>query len=876
MGYSRKYTSPGLARRLLQHMTAYHHHHSIVEDFEETFQESKKSKSVFKAKCWYWSHVLKSWLKYLRLIWVGRIIMLKNYFKIAFRNIKRHRLYSFINICGLALGLTVCIIIGLWVQRECSYDLFHQNARRIYRVEREIFRDNLYSRWPIGSGQYKKFLLEDFAEIENAARFWRREFAIKDTRNVVRSQEMFAVDHSVFRIFDFGLEQGDEKTALKEPHTLVMTRKNALKYFGTDDVIGRSLSLEFEGEQVNFKVTGILKEVPENSHILFDTLISISSYSEDTFSDLRSNYLYTYVLAREGVSRRVLEEKMKMFVGQRLKPVYGDLLVSGLSIHEVLKVRMYPIIDIHLHPAENWELEPGGSINLVYIFSTIAVFILFLACINFINLSTARANKRAKEVCLRKTVGAGKSQLRAQFIQESALSSLLSLICSLVFCALLIPVFNQSFDVHLSLKLLSQPKNLFAILGITLTAGILSGLYPAVYLTRFDPVTVLKGSISRKKGSTGFRKNLVVFQFVISTIILFGMFTVYRQMRYIQTRSLGFDRENVVVIPAGSRQASSGFEPFRNELLQNTNIVSLSNSTDLPGDPLYGNGGFRRTGSKETVSLIIFSADHDYVETLKMDILAGRNFSREHGTDRERTILLNEAAVKRIGWTLQEAVGNRLIRGENNPPLEVIGVVKNFHFKSLRTEVEPMVIQLLTNVRGFISIKIKPDDIKNTIALIRQKWEKFFPGERFDFSFLDSRIQKLYDKEKKMQKLFLVFSALSLFVACLGLFGLASYTAEVKTKEIGIRKTLGASAGNVTFFLSKEFIKWILIANVFGCPIAFTLMNKWLQNFAYRIDIGWTVFIFTVSVTLLTALFSFAFQAMKAAWANPVDSLRYE
>jgi putative ABC transport system permease protein len=871
-----KYNSPRVAKLLLKLMSVYHENHSIVEDFEETFSEIRHSHGRLNANFWYWGNTIKSILEYLKLVVMWRFIMLKNYLKIAYRNFLRHKLFSFINIFGLAIGLSICMIISLWVQGELSYDRFHENAHRIYRVERELFRDNLYSRWPIGSGQYKQALMDDFVEIENAVRFWRREYAVKDHKNTIHRQGMFATDNSIFDIFDFGLEEGDEQTALVEPKTVVMTRENAVKFFGTDDVIGRSLSFEWGEESVDFKVTGILQKIPENSHIQFDALISMASYPDAEFANLRSNYLYIYVLISKNITRQALEEKLKTFVSRRLEPVYGDLLAHGLEIHEVLKMHLFPITDIHLHPAENWELEPGGSINSIYIFSTIAVFILLLACINFINLSTARASKRAKEVGLRKTVGAGKNQLRVQFIQESALSALISLVFALVLCSLFIPVFNQIFLVKLSLNLLFQPKNLIFLLGVTFAAGILSGLYPAFFLTRFDPVTVLKGSLQSGKSKSGFRKNMVIFQFVISTILIFGMFTVFQQMKYIQTRSLGFDRENVVVIPARSRQISQSFDSFRSEVLQNTQVVSVSASADLPGDPLYGNGALLRQDSDEPINLIYFTVGYDYVDTLKLEILAGRVFSRDFGMDAERTIILNEAAVKRIGWNPEEAVGKLLERGNEDPPFQVLGVVKDFNFKSLRTEVEPIVIRLSSNEVSSIAVRILPGNMEKTLGFIRQKWESIFPGEQFEYSFLDNRIQELYAKEKRMQNIFIVCSLLSILVACLGLFGLAAYTAEVKTKEIGVRRVLGASSYRVVIMFSKEFVRWVLAANVLAWPVAYYLMHNWLQNFAYRISLEWFVFLASGFLTLFIAAFAFIFQALKAAFANPVDSLRYE
>jgi len=802
--------------------------------------------------------------------------MFKNHLKIAYRNFIRHKLYSFINVFGLATGLSICMIISLWVLRELSYDRFHENAHRIYRVERELFRDNLYSRWPITSGTYKQALIDDYPEIVNAVRVWRREFAIKDHKNFVHRQEMFAVDNSVFEMFDFHLEEGDKKTALKEPMTVVLTRENAVKYFGKGDAVGKSLSFEWQEELIDFEVTGILEEVPENSHIHFDMLIAIASYKEEPFDNWRGNYLYTYVLVAENTQKQDLEEKLKAFVTQRLEPHYGDLLLQDRSIHEVLKMHLFPIRDIHLHPSANWEVEPGGNILSVYIFSCIAVLILIIACMNFVNLSTARASKRAKEVSLRKTVGAEKHQLRVQFIQESVLMAFVSLVLALVMSSLFIQAYNGIFSENLSLSLLLQLKNLIILVGATFAVGVLAGLYPAFYLTRFEPVEVMKGGPLSGSGKSVFRRNMVIIQFSISIILIVGVFTVYKQMRYIQTRSLGFDKENVVIIPVRSQQIAQNYGSFRNELMQNPQIISTSASSEVPADSHYSNSYVNRLESEEPISLIFFTSDYDYVETYRMEMLAGRAFSRDFSTDTEGTIILNASAAHRIGWTPEEAVGKKLEGAYSESAAQVVGVVENFHFKSLRREVEPMALLLYPDYIRDISIRIKPGDVGRTLNFIQQKWESLFPGEQFEYSFLDSRINQLYESEKKMQDLFVIFSALSIMVACLGLLGLVSFTAELRTKEIGIRKVLGASTGSVIVLLSKEFIKWILLANIVAWPLAWFMANKWLQNFAYRTNIGWIVFVLAGFMTMLIAIFTFIFQTVRTACAKPVNSLRYE
>ena len=873
---NKRYSSPAIAQKILKWLSTYHEKHSIIEDFEETFAEIRESKGSFKAKCWYWGNALKSVMGYPKLILSWRFTMLKNHLKIAYRNFVRHKLYSFINVFGLAIGLSICMVISLWVLRELSYDRFHEKADRIYRIERKLFRENLYSRWPITGGRYKQALIDDYPEIENATRFWKREFAVKDQNNFIHRQEMFAVDNSVFDMFDFHLEEGDEKSALTDPMTVVLTRDLAIKYFGMGDVVGKSLTFEWNGEPADMKVTGILEEVLENSHIHFDMLLSIASYKEDPYADWRSNYLYTYVLVTENTPKQALEEKLKTFVTRRLEPEYGDLLLKGRSIHDVLQMKLFSIIDIHLHPSANWEVEAGGSISSVYIFLSIAVLILIIACMNFVNLSTARANKRAKEVSLRKTVGADRSQLRFQFIQESVLLSFLSLVLAMVLSSMFIKGFNQIFAENLSLSVFLQMKYIFILAGATFIVGMLAGLYPAFYLTRFEPVEVMKGNPLSSSGKSVFRRNMVIIQFSITIILIIGMFTVYKQMRYIRTRSLGFDRKNVVILPVSNQTIAQNYAALRNELMRNPQIISVAASSEVPADFHYSNSYYTRLDLDISVSLYQFFCDYDYVGTYRMEVIAGRAFSKDFGTDTTGTIILNESAVRGFGWTPEEAVGKRLSGPTSGDAEQIVGVVRNFHYKSLHREVEPIALLLDPDYIRDISVRIMHDDLGNTLSFIQQTWQTAFPAEQFEYSFLDSRVNQLYESEKRIQDLFLIFSALSILVACLGLLGLVSYTAELKTKEIGIRKALGASTGHVVVLLSKEFIKWILLANIAAWPLAWFMMNRWLQNFAYRTNIGWIVFPLAGSAAMALAVFTFIFQTIRTASAKPVDSLRYE
>ncbi len=802
--------------------------------------------------------------------------MFKNYLKIAYRYFIGHKLFSFINVSGLAIGIATCAIISLWVQRELSYDRFHKNAHRIYRVERELFRDNSYSRWPITGGAYKQALIDDFPEIENATRFWGREFSIKDFNNFIHRQEMFAVDNSIFEIFDFNLEKGNEQTALSRPKSVVLTRENALKYFGIVDVVGKSLTFEWEDEPVDFKVTGILEDLPQNSHVQFDMLISISSYPNDRFDNWRSNYLFTYILAKENANCNELEEKLKSFVSQRLEPHYGDLISQGLGIHKVLKMHLFSLTDIHLYPSPNWEIGNGGSMTSVYIFSSIAVLILIIACINFMNLSTAHANKRAKEVSLRKTVGAHTNQLKVQFIQESMLLAVFALFCAIVLISIFIPGYNNIFDDNLSLNSLLHVNTLGILLGTTLIVGFLSGLYPAFFLTKFEPAGILKTGPMLGSGRRIFRRNMVVIQFIISIALIIGTLTVYKQMKYIQSQTLGFEKENVVLIPVRSQKVVQSYEYFRNELLLDSQIQSLSVSSDLPGETFYSNTNFRhKEKPNDPVSLIVLMTDYDFVDTYHMEMNAGRIYSKDFRSDTAGTLMLNEAAVKRFGWTPQEAIGKKLsFFGDSNG--KIVGVVKDFNFRSLHTKIEPMALILEPDYISAISVRIGPGNIKRTVDFIQQKWENIFHGELFEFSFLDNRMNQLYQNEKKMQSIFIIFSCFSIFVACLGLFGLSVFIAADRTKEIGIRKVLGASMNKIILLLSKEFLVWIFIANIVAWPLAWFVMDKWLQNFAYRINFNIWIFILSASLALIIALITVSYQTIKAALANPVKSLRYE
>jgi len=805
--------------------------------------------------------------------------MFTNYVKITLRNLFRNKLYTFINIFGLAIGLAACMMIYLWVQDELSYDRFHQKAERIYRVERKVDFREVHSQWPITSGPYGPALARDYVEVENFARLDRNELSMKDHTNTLHRQNLIFTDNSVFEVFDFRLEEGDPRTALDQPRSLVLTRAQAIKYFGTDDVISRSLTVDWGEQLTDFQVTGLLEEVPHNSHVHFEMLGSLSTYSDERLTPWFNNFIHTYVLLKEGASAEDLEKKLSAFLTKYMAADFAAFLGPEANINDVFQLKMNPLLNIHLHPAEQFEIEPQGSMTSVYIFSMIAILILIIACINFMNLSTARANKRAKEVGIRKTIGAYKHQLWRQFLSESVLLAFIALILAVLLIKVFIPVFNVISNKNLSTGLLFQFENLLTFSGLTLVTGLLAGLYPAFYLTAFEPAKVLKGSVLSGRGKSAFRRSMAVFQFVISITLIIGTLIIYNQMEFIQKKSLGFDKENVVLITTQSNSVRQNIDFFRNTLKDDARILSVGASSNVPGSSMFSDTIFKREDSGELYNLIYMATDYEFVDTYKFHVIQGRQFSKEFSTDIQGAVLINEAAAKEIGYTPEEAVGKKLNRAtspEDYIEGTIVGVVENFHFKSLHRIIEPFTLILNPDRIRIISVRIQPGDVRGSLDFIQQKWAETFPEEEFNYSFLDDRINLLYESEGKMRNIFLVFSTLSIFVACLGLFGLAAFTAQQRTKEMGIRKVLGASEMNVVISLSKEFTKWVFIANIIAWPVAYFVMTKWLQNFAYRMNMGLWPFVLAAVLAFLIALMTVSYQSIRTALTNPVDSLRYE
>lgn len=801
--------------------------------------------------------------------------MFKNYLKIAYRNIKKHMGYSLINVAGLAIGMACCILIMLFVFDELSYDKFHENHDRIIRVTRKWFNEDGVVNLHLGhvAPPVAPLLKNDFPEIIHAVRIIGiGGLLVGNDSAFYEESRFFFAEEDIFRVFTFDMIAGDPETALRDPFSVVITNEMAERYFGTEDPIGKSLIIQASSQKADMKVTGVIKPLPHNSHFHLDFLGSFKTYEavvgDRELLNWASNNYATYLLLPEDYDINRLKSQLDPFIDRHMS--------EGRSAST--KLELQPLTDIHLYSHLDSEIEANSDITYVYVFSIIALFILLIACVNFMNLSTARSAGRAREVGLRKVIGAQRPQLIRQFLSESIITAIISLLIALGVVLLVLPKFNQFVGRDLFLNISENISMFFFLFFIAIFVGLVSGIYPAVFLSAFKPVRVLKGSLDAGKKGLSFRTVLVVFQFAISIILIICVSIVSSQLDYMQSRNLGFDEEHVVVLPS-SPAIIFRLEGFKTRLLQNPDILSVSAAKRVPSGRLLDSAG-ARVLSGETSQPINFRiaqlrVDYDYIPTFKMEMAAGRNFSREMGTDANKAFILNETAIKRIGWkSPEEAIGKGFGYGRRNG--QIIGVVKDFHFESLHQEISPIVMFLSRTDLAQISIRIGPENIPHTMAFLKDIWAELRPNYPFSYYLIDENFDQLYRAEESLQRIFSYFAFLSVLIGCLGLFGLASYSAERRTKEIGIRRVLGASVANIVYTLTKEFSKWILAANIVAWPIAFFAMNKWLQNFAYRTSLGVWTFLLSAALALFIALFTVSYQSIRAAIANPIDSLRYE
>lgn len=816
-----------------------------------------------------------------------RIQMLKNYLQIAFRNIYRHKGYSFINIAGLAVGIACCMLIMLYVRDELSYDRYNENIDCLYRLERKgVFQDKEFhvaaTAHPTGPA-----FKNDLPEILQSVRIWPTTLSVKTLDNRYFNERILFTDPAIFATFTFPLLKGSPETALKEPQSIVLTEEMSKKYFNGGDALGKVLSIQWDKETaMDFKVTGIMKKIPRNSHFRTDFFASYASLAKlipEQLNTWLNNSNYTYFLLPKNQSIRELDKKFPALIEKYMGKDVRQFLGPKVDINSLFKFILRPVSEIHLYSGLEFELEPTGSIATVYIFSAIAFLVLLIACINFMNLSTARSALRAKEVGLRKTVGANKRSLVVQFIGESVLLSFIAGIIALLIVQLLLPVYNAVTLKEMSNTYLTDPASMLLFIAVILLVGFVAGSYPAFYLTSFQPVKVLKGKFTtgNESRSQFLRKGLVVVQFTISIALIICTTVVMNQLHYIKNKNLGFKKEQVVVIPAKDESLANRYDAFKTGLLKNPGVLKAAVTERIPGSRSTSDRVFLREGMDKSQSQIVryFSIDTDFIPVLEIQLAAGRNFSKDFTTDKEG-LILNEAAVKKFGWQSPEAaLGQGILIPESATKytkFTIVGVVKDFHYKSLHQRIEPLILFLDPANVAFVMVKIKTGDIPATLEFLENKFKAFSPAFTYEYYFLDESFDNLYRSEERVQTIFKFFTILAILISCLGLFGLVSFTAERRRKEVGIRKVLGATVANIVLHLSREFVILTLIANLIAWPAAYIAMSRWLQGFAYRTGIGIGTFILSGLVALAITLLTVGYQSVKTALANPVNSLKYE
>jgi putative ABC transport system permease protein len=807
--------------------------------------------------------------------------MFLNYLKIAIRNLKKNKGYSFINIFGLAVGLACCILILLYIKNELSYDHYNKNINQIYRVRLSAKIGNHEMNLATSCAPCGPTFTREIPGVVNFTRIRNYEYPLIRYKDKAFSEEKFYwVDSKFFDVFTIPFIEGDPKTALNQPNSVVITESTAKKYFGNEDPMGKILNAD---KHVDYIVTGVIKDFPQNSSFHFDFLGSLSHYKVwNDQSWLGDNY-YTYLLVKKGTNINELEKKIyeitKTYASPQLQKAIGVTYDQFLAGGSQYKYILQPLSDIHLRSHLSLEIEPNGDITYIYIFSLIAFAILLIGCINFMNLSTARSSGRGKEVGIRKTLGSSQGLLIRQFLTETILMSFIAMILAILLVELFLPTFNFIAGKDLALHIFNNFYTLPLLIGFTLVVGLIAGIYPSFVLSSFIPVKVLRGSSKKSSSSAWLRNTLVITQFSISIILIVGAFIIKSQLNYIQNKKLGFDRDQILIIK-NAGDIGKDIQSFKNDLMQNSSIIDATNSVSVPGGH-FNETAHKRNGAGpgDVKDIMYLYTDYNFVNTYKIKMKEGRFFSKTFASD-TTAVVLNEEAVKALG--LKNPIGKYIVRVGETPgttlKFKVIGVTDDFNFESLHQKIEPLIINLFGQggFGMFVSIRFAPKNVKSTIQYISSVWQKYAGNQAFSYSFFNDDFAKLYASEQRTGQIFSVFSILAIFIACLGLLGLAAYTAELRTKEIGIRKVLGATVPEIVFMLTKEFTKWVIISNIIAWPIAYYFTNNWLQNFAYRINIGIWIFILSGVCALLIAIITVGYQAIRAATANPVKSLRYE
>ena len=809
--------------------------------------------------------------------------MIYNYLKIALRNLRKYKFISFINLFGLTVGLTCCLLILAYILHELSYDKYHPNGDRVYRVTRNF--NNPETGAPslslsTISPPFGPLLRNDFRQIENMTRTLRNgTTAIRYEEKMFNEPNVFWADDQFFDFFKTEVIKGSPRSALSGPYSVMLTDEIATKYFGNEDPMNKVIRINL-GNYFDFKVTGIYKPLPSNTHFHPDIMLSFPTLNDTLIygaENLRTNWgnnsFFTYIRLPQHYDPKKLIVQFPAFLDRHLQEggKYKTSQWTSLSLQK--------LEDIHLRSHTDYEAEENGDIKRVYIFSAIALFILLIACINYMNLSTARSTLRAREIGIRKVVGAQRKEIMLQFLSESILVSWLGMILAFTLTWLLLPWLNEVSGQQLSINILAKWYIVVPMLIVPFFVGIISGIYPALFMSSFQPVRTLKGMLNIGGSNISMRKALVTVQFAISIILIICTAIVFSQMRYMQTKELGFDKEHIVTLPYAT-ELNDRYDAFRNELLANSYIKNVGRSSRIPTGRLLDAMGSRMLSGDSmapvAVDIKFVSADQDFIPTYGVKVVAGRGFSRDFSTD-TGAFLINEAAARVLGFkNNQDAIGRDFGYGNRNGKL--IGVFNDFHFESMHQKIVPLVLLVprSPNNYGRISIKVGGNGITSALATIEKTWKKFLPEAPYQYNFLDENFARLYQAEERQRSLFTIFACLAIFIACLGLFGLSAFAISQRLKEIGIRKVLGANVSTIVSLLSKDFLKLVAISALFAFPIAWYAMNQWLQDFAYRISIPWWIFLVAGLVAAAVALFTISFQAIKAALANPVKSLRTE
>ena len=812
--------------------------------------------------------------------------MIKNYFKIALRNLQRNKAFSFINIFGLAIGLATCTLIMLYIFSEMGFDEHNKDADSIFRIATKAGKlGNVKDKqWADNSASIAWGLKEDMPEVEQSTRLLKfpnlDKMILKyehgsDNRQFYETNGYY-VDSNFFQIFTYSLKYGNALTSLNEPNSIVISKEVSQKMFGNQNPLGKSINIRMPFGNFNYKVSGVFKDVSLKSHIPAHFFLSMRNGDIGTWVDQQTNWatnniFFTYVKLKDGTDPKAFEKKLQAFIDKR-----GGADMKALGISKQLFIQ--PLKNIYLHSDLDNEIAPNGNITNLYILGSIALFVLLIACVNFMNLSTARSGKRAKEVGIRKVMGAEKKFLVYQFLGESVMMSFFALLLALLVAYALLPFFNNLTQKNLTL--FGKPELWLWIAGLTLFSGMLSGFYPAFYLSSFRPISVLKGRLLNNFSAITIRKGLVVFQFTISICLILGAVVTIKQLNFLDNQQLGFNKNQQIILPLQDKNAIKNYDAFKNELLKNPAVKNITSGSTYPGVPNVEDMLFYPEGKtiKDIKDVHLATVGDDYFKTLGFTILSGRGFSKEFTAD-SNSIVLNEAALKEFGYDVTTAVGKKIyfdFQGTHNT-MEIVGVVKNFNFESLYNSIKPFGFTTsLGNKYSYLIANVATKNYPNLLKDIKYSWSKINPDIPFSYSFLDTDFQKNYEKDQRISVIVSYFTFIAILIACLGLFGLSAFSAEQRTREIGIRKVLGASVSNVASLLSKDFIKLVLIALIIASPLAWFVMNKWLQGFAYRTPVSWWLFALAGLLAIIIALLTVSFQAIKAAIANPVKSLRTE